>query len=754
MRLVFDCPLGWQIGLPLALGVIGLAVLTHRRRGLARGPTAVLAMLRAVALLGLVFLAAKPTWLLPDPPGPATRTVLLLLDRSESMSVEEGGHTRYRQALDFARNDLLPAMNSAGLPVQAVLFDEDAEFAEGAVLNATQPKGRRTNLGGAIAMAVNSLPDPPLAVIALTDGGANEAADNARGLAALVANRVPFIGLGVGGDTGSQTLSLQQVDAPAEVATNTLFRVSAQLEVTSGDELPAFDLELMRDGKVMQKKTVHPGRGSRFLLESFPVSEAAEGRHHYTVQFLPPAVPGLKCASTTAAVSVAVSSEKELRVLYVQGALAWDYKFVNLALQGDPGIKLTGLTRTSKHSVFRQNIETAGELYQGFPEVLEKLAEFRVVVLANVTPADLSPAQQELLARFCGELGGGILIVGGPASFNSSWQGSRLEELLPVTFAANPGVTGLDRPFRLRLTGEALQHPLFQISNDGAAGDAWSRIPAFAHYGRVNAAKPGAQIWLEHPADVGPHGPRILMASQRFGAGLSAVLCVQNFWRWRLSNDCATESFDRFWRQLFRFLSEPNRHAVEIRLADQMLQPQMEVRISLERKPKATDLPGTRQRFAVAVENQDKLPLIDQEVELTPGQPLDLGFHAPQAGLYIVTVYDPGRVPVATRTIDIRDTHLEFLHPARSMETLRQWAALTGGLALEIEKCGNARTLVASIQTKVGQVRRMQPLRRPAAVNAWMLALVLGCLSAEWWLRKYWGSNSTGHGPEMTGPPR
>ena len=76
---------------------------------------------------------------------------------------------------------------------------------------------------------------------------------------------------------------------------------------------------------------------------------------------------------------------------------------------------------------------------------------------------------------------------------------SRLEELPPVTFDANPGVTGRDRPFRLRLTGEALQVALFQISNDRSARDAWSQLPEFTRYARVNAPKPGAQVWLEHP---------------------------------------------------------------------------------------------------------------------------------------------------------------------------------------------------------------------------------------------------------------
>ena len=91
-----------------------------------------------------------------------------------------------------------------------------------------------------------------------------------------------------------------------------------------------------------------------------------------------------------------------------------------MALHNDQTIKLTGLTRTSKQAIFRQNVETAGELLNGFPNTLEELASFRVVVLSNLRPADLSAAQQDILARFCSELGGGILMIGGPGTFDSS----------------------------------------------------------------------------------------------------------------------------------------------------------------------------------------------------------------------------------------------------------------------------------------------------------------------------------------------
>src|SRR5437879_13396617 len=110
------------------------------------------------------------------------------------------------------------------------------------------------------------------------------------------------------------------------------------------------------------------------------------------------------------------------------------------------------------------------------------MAPLRGTVLSNVQPIALSPAQQELLGRFCSELGGGVLMIGGPATFDYSWQGSRLEQLLPVVFASNLGVQGLDRPFRLQLTDAAVQHPVFQLADSRPARAVLAELPAFAQY--------------------------------------------------------------------------------------------------------------------------------------------------------------------------------------------------------------------------------------------------------------------------------
>ncbi len=715
--LVFEWPAGWLLALPWG-AALGFSAWRQRQRGVSGIHIATLIGLRAMVAFILIFLAARPAWMVRELPGAGARPVLLLLDTSESMALQEHDTTRYRQAMDFLRERLLPALKSAHLPVQAMLFDKNAEPVDGARLATVVPAGKRTDLGAGIAQALESVTQRPLGVIALTDGIANENTENARALTALTDANVPFIGVGFGSDKGVRTLSLRDLQAPPTVTTKTSFSIATQLEMMNSEDLPAFDLVLFRDGQIYQKKLVTPGKGSRVWLENFPVTEEKEGVHNYTVQLFPPNVPNLKCVNLLANTAVRVSDERELRVLYIQGALTWDYKFITLALKSDQTIKLTGLTRTSKQSVFRQNVENSGELMNGFPNSLEELSPFRVVVLSNLKPTDLTPVQQDVLARYCGELGGGVLMVGGAGTFDSSWQHSRLENLLPVVFSGNAGVQGFDRPFRVQLTDEALQSPVFQIGDNKPVRELWAQLPTFTQYGRVDSAKPGATVWALHQSDDGPHGRRILMASQHYGAGLSTVLCIQNFWRWRLAKDSEPQQFDRFWRQLFRYLSEAGRQEVSIQLADQELHPQMDVQVVLEKQPNPKNTTDSNRKFFVRAEDNQKKLLQEQVVELEPLRPVEMKFHAEKSGVYMITVLDSLKVPIASRPIEIRDVNIEFQDTARNMETLRQWASVSDGLAMKVEDCRDAGDLVRAVTTKIEETRQKRQMYRPIGVNA------------------------------------
>lgn len=70
-----------------------------------------------------------------------------------------------------------------------------------------------------------------------------------------------------------------------------------------------------------------------------------------------------------------------------------------------------------------------------FPGDLVKLQDYDAVILANVPrgAGGLSDDQQKLLASYVHDMGGGLVMIGGPDTFGAGgWQGSKLEEVLPV----------------------------------------------------------------------------------------------------------------------------------------------------------------------------------------------------------------------------------------------------------------------------------------------------------------------------------
>ena len=399
-------------------------------------------------------------------------------------------------------------------------------------------------------------------------------------------------------------------------------------------------------------------------MEDFERVEEAEGTHRYTVRIVPGEAGGPVVLRSEANTHVRVAREDEIRVLFVQGALTWDFKFIHLSLADDSILKLTGVSRTSERSVFRQGVEDRDELADGLPEEPSELAPFRVVVLAGVDAGDLSARQQDALARYVAELGGGALVFGGPSTFTPGWRGSRLEEMLPVLFEAERGVVGVDAPFRLELTEDALRDSVFRVSDTEAVASVWETLPAFDRYGRVAEAKPGATVWAVHERDTAASGRRILMATQRYGAGITAVVALENFWRWRLDRDGEPEQFDRFWRQLFRYLAQVGRQEVNVFFPGQDLEPGGEVRAVIERR--GGDDAGGAVRHRVSIDGPSGATVAEQEVELARGDSATIRFDTQGEGMYQVRVEWPGAALPVVEPIEIRKASRELERTARS----------------------------------------------------------------------------------------
>jgi uncharacterized membrane protein len=731
-ELEFQLPTAIVFGVVLVIAALIWFAVQLFRGGVDVRRVAWLLVFRIPLLVVLMLLVARPVWTSPDQTETSRDQVAILIDRSESMSVREGEQTRYEQAVNFARDVVLPAVDQTQLKIRPILFSEDAREVSGEEIATASPDGAATNLGRAIVQAVLGSESPPLVAIALTDGIVTNPADQSRAVAALVTHGVPIVSVGFGSQAGGRVVMVDGVDAPSLVEPGQSFRVAARLRAT-GQELPPLTLLLMRNGQLVDRRTIQGFAGPRTWIESFDVAADVEGTNTYTVRLMQPADSSVALATAEGAAVVRVVSSSEIRVLYVQGGLTWDYKFVSLALSSDPTIRLSGLSRTASTSKFFENVQSDVDLVNGFPSNLEDLSEFRVVVLSNLRPGDLTPHQQQLLARFCGELGGGVLMIGGPQTFNASWRNSRLEELLPVRFAVLPATLQSER-FNIRLTPAALAHPVFQLSEQSDAREAWRMLPTFSYPATVEGVKPGAEVWLK--SDSGS----VLMASQRYGNGLASVLCMQNMWRWRLARESNTEHFDRFWRQLLRFLAESGRELVTITPTDLSPSPGEEVGLLIESRELAGESQPERSRARLIVEDPEQQVVLDLPIELSAGGQASATFTADTSGLFTATLVGPGDRFLASREITVRDAEAELASTSRNMETLRQLAGISGGLALEAEAADDLPTRLDAFLDPEEQPQVEVNYALPAGVNGWMLALLLTCITGEWLCRKRWGT--------------
>lgn len=83
-----------------------------------------------------------------------------------------------------------------------------------------------------------------------------------------------------------------------------------------------------------------------------------------------------------------------------------------------------------------------------FPTDISGLVDADCVILANVSNGEFSLRQQEMICRFVTDVGGGLIMTGGPDSFGAGgWIGSPLASVLPVD---------LDPPQKLQMPQGAL----------------------------------------------------------------------------------------------------------------------------------------------------------------------------------------------------------------------------------------------------------------------------------------------------------
>ena len=139
------------------------------------------------------------------------------------------------------------------------------------------------------------------------------------------------------------------------------------------------------------------------------------------------------------------------------------------------------------------------------------------------------------------------------------------------------------------------------------------------------------------------------------------------------------------------------------------------------------------------VQDPQQRDVLDLPIELETGRQITTTFPVDTSGLFTATLLGAGDRILASCEISVQERTAELASTSRDMETLRQFAGISGGMALEAESSNDVPELLKEYLHPEEPPKVELSYALPAGINAWMLAFLIACISAEWLCRKHWG---------------
>lgn len=555
----------WAIVLAAVAAVVVGSWTYVRVQGLSSVQRVTLGSLRVAALLLVVATLARPTLVVASAV-PQRNVLAVLLDDSRSMALTDGGEESRAAAAErvFADSSALVRALADRFALRFYRFAADVRPASGAA--GLRTLGTRTDLPGALDAARQELAGTPIAgLVVVTDGADNAGRELDPALLALRARRIPVFTVGAGLERFPRDVAIERLTLPARplAGANLLVDVTLRLRGVGGESVA---LTAEADGRVVGTETVTLAERDETMRARIRLAQLPPGTHRITVRA--PLLPRETITENNEAHGVVQVREGPDRILYVEGEPRPELGFLRRAIATDSAVHLVVLLRSAERKYARLGVRDSLELAGGFPASREELFAYRGLVLGSVEASFFTPDQLRMLAEFVSVRGGGLLALGGRASFaEGGYRGTPLAEVLPVALDRAPrGAEAAPLELTVRPTVAGLAQPALQLrASDSATMQRWDSLPAITVVNALGSLRPGAT-----PLLVGRRaGERVdlpIYATQRFGRGTAGIFAPQDSWLWRMHADIPVEDLTHvtLWRQLVRALTEESPDRVEV----------------------------------------------------------------------------------------------------------------------------------------------------------------------------------------------
>ncbi len=404
---------GFHFGQPwwllASVAIVPLVWLAHRNLaalGPARRTLAIL--FRVAVILLLVLLLARPMLVRKS----RRATVIAVVDRSRSIPAP---------LADAALDYLAKAVTAKGAEDQFAVVDvaESAQISRlpsgdiGFGRRNTMLTGQQSRLASGIEMAMAIAPPDTAARIVLISEG-NETEGDLKAVAGTAgANKIPIDVLPLRYRYDSEVL-FKRLVTPARARSEETIDLRFLLDSTApvrGKLLLSLNdqpLDLM-PGSAEVAVPVELKAGTNVKTVAVPVG--MRGLHHFEAVFMP----------DDSRQDRIVENNRASAVTYVAGPGS-----VRVFDTEDAGADIARVLQEAGLDASHADAAVA-------PDQLTRLLDADAVVLVNTPIHNFTMAQQEMLCRYVNDLGGGLVMVGGPESFGAGgWIDSPVAEILPV----------------------------------------------------------------------------------------------------------------------------------------------------------------------------------------------------------------------------------------------------------------------------------------------------------------------------------
>lgn len=791
-----DLGIGWQLGLLALLLVVpvGLVVWLYRyelqivRAGHAAGLLGLRLVLLALLWIVVALLPTVSTFDVQMVPS----AVRIAVDMSQSMEVADTQRTpeeaevlgrtlgvRPAEVTSWSRKEIVRrVLSPAGLDllgrlarrhqVELVGFHETRWQVDAAALDdMLSPakggvEGHATDLRQPLLQGGGTGAAPLHGILLLTDGRHNQG-PTPLGLAKQLGTLgIPIYPVVVGSKRPPPDLLVLDVQAPGKVFKDTSVTVAARVKAM---HLPAQELivELDGGGKAAgldRRQTIKHAGGDAIYEAKFVLPMETAGTHALTVKVRASRGGEITLENNQRTRIIRVVEDKG-RVLLVDEEARWEYHYLAGALQRDPTLRLDRVL----FSPPRLGIAKPDDSDRlGLPRThlpappadanaTDPLNDYDCILLGDVSPEKLPPADRKRLERYVSERGGTLVLVAGkralPLAFTSQ-PGAANDPLVKMLPIREPRVFARKDGFTWQLTMEGKRTPFLQLDPD-MGSTAWPDLPAH-HWAIVGNRQPGATV-LAVPA-VTPDGEKAapgeqvgLLVQQSYGFGKVVFVGIDSTWRWRFR--AGDTHHHRFWGQLVRWaaaerlLPAGNKlarfgtrepvypHGQEIEVA---------VRLSEEapalKHPEQARVKLVRQKTDKSEEVAGVIPLQinAQQGRLLEGKSRDLPAGTYRVELDIAELREPPVTGDSTFTV-LPEENSELLDLSTNWELLQGIAEQSQGRLFTPEDVEQVLEMLAQ-KVQPRESRQDSKPWQDEPMVWWLLGALIGLLTLEWLWRK------------------